>query len=225
MFLGSVDTTYRKDPSKGFLDTMVFTKADSQSPWLLTLEDGYLISIDQAVRYQAMPEDDKGSSPFTAAPPSRAGVDVSKLSSKLAADWQSWADRGVASPTSPFRAESGAWLPGDERQAKANGLSERFTFSADPAIPVYQFAIYPKTDLACTTIDFSETLAYSTAGLVMHQPNDRSNWGGAVAPGDYQEITYQGIVQVCFVIQPSPAEIIAMDTGLWVTGATTKLPG
>ena len=224
-FLGSVDTTYRKDSSQGFLETMVFTRSDRQSPWLLTLEDGYLIPTDRPVRYVAMREDSNGNSePFATAPPSRAGVDVSKLSSELAADWQSWADHGVASPTSRFRAETGAWLPGYESQSKANGLSEHFTFGADPAIKLYQFAIYPTNDLACTVIDYTDTLAYVASGLLMHQPADRSNWGGAIAPGDYQEITYQGVVQVCFVIQPSPAEVIAMDTGLWVTAATGKLP-
>jgi hypothetical protein len=222
-FLGSVLTTYWKDTSRNYVDMLIFIKKDTSSPWQMTLETGYF--TDNADRPEGYGPAGNDEDLFTASAPSLPGFDVRRFPAEFAADWQSWADRGVASHTSRFAFETGGWIPAEEKQLAEAGVSEHYTFTTRAQNPFYEFAVYPDRDLACTNMDYTRTLSYTQAGVLMHQPSGRLTWGKDVPPGDYLQIAYVGLVQVCFQIQPKVGSITEIDTGLWETAGTGILPG
>lgn len=208
----------------GFLGHMVFTRADHESPWVLTLWTGHTISSDSRNPYLAHwdPTDHTvpGNYAFALAPPIPSGLDVPKLPEMLGAELQSWADHGVGIPAMPFADGTGESIRPEVDDWKAHGLTEHIAFHSDPSVFMYQFGLFNDVDLACSALDYAKTLTLSTPGRTMHQPLDQSNWGPMVAPGDYESITYVGVFEPCFYIQPSPEKVVVFSNGLLPTGAT-----
>lgn len=219
-------TTDQQGNPNGFLGHMVFTRADRESPWLVTLWTGHTISSDSPNPYDAHwdPTDHTlpGNYAFALAPPVPAGIDVPKLPEMLGAELQSWVEHGVGIPATPFADGTGKSIRPEVEDWKARGLTEHVAFHSDPSVSTYQFGLFNDVDLACSALDYAKTLTPSTPGRIMHQPLDQSNWGPTVAPGDYESITYVGVYEPCFYIQPSPEKVIVFSNGFLLTGATGK---
>lgn len=231
VFLGIVVTrSQTTDQFEGhpaaFIATMVFTRADSTSAWQLTIWTGYTGAYDfpNPILPHWDPADTTipGTYAFALRPSGRPGLEISRLPAMLAAEWQSWAEHRTGLSASPFSDVSGKSVRGAVDDWSARGVSAHFVFRPDPSVSIYQFGVYTTEELACSALDYAETLMDSTPGGVLHQGAAQSNWGPAIAPGDYGAITYVGVAELCFYIQPSPAKIIVYFNALLDTGAAGK---
>lgn len=232
VFLGSVVTRsqtvdqYQGHPA-AFIANMVFTRSDRSSPWRLAIWSGYTGAYDygnfEIPQWDPTDRMVPGSWSFSLPPPSHPGLNTSRLAATLAADWQSWADRGVGVPSSPFSSVYGQSMRSAVDYWKAKGVTAHWLFRPDPSVGVYEFALFDKNDMACTAVDYEKTLTPGKTSLVFHQGDDQTDWGPALDPGDYQSITFSGVVEVCLYIQPGHAAIEVYTPGLMDTDATGNL--
>lgn len=120
----------------------------------------------------------------------------------LAAYWQQYYISGAA-PASIFA--PGRWttekmqrLLKEVRQfAQDTGIREQTEYFVDlKRDGLYEFAVNGGYDLTCFTVRYS-TVQTRPGGRLLHQDPARDNYGGSLAPGDYQRITTSGLRQTC----------------------------
>jgi hypothetical protein len=163
-------------------------------------------------------------------------VDPRTVPALLAAYWQQYYITG-APPASIFA--PGRWttekmqaLLKTMRQFAADtGIKERTEYFADPRRDgLYEFAVNGGWDLTCFTVRYA-TVQTRPGGRALHQDPGRDNYGGWLAPGDYQQITTTGLRQTCAWVSPVGSQgagvlVMGHEGGdLLSTGVPTRTSG
>lgn len=183
---------------------MVFTRASALAHWMLSLETEYAFGNGSAWVY-ATPESMPGGYDLATSRHNELPVD-------LGAYYQSWADQGVAPPTSPFAPGAfttalGQLQAAEDKTLAAEGEQHRVTYSVDEAQdgnwtvaannerqePSYGWA------LSCGTVRYVAVTTLAPGAAPILQPADRSTWGATLAPGTYTRITQWGLHETCFM--------------------------
>jgi hypothetical protein len=170
----------------GFDELMIITKASAEQTWKLALEvtfDPTLLPSHPALVAPARPAARRGS---TAA---------RRRLSELAAYYQSWFATGGAPNTNVFTPGPGTTIEGAQIAGNEPGVTlQRTPLSATSR--VYAVTLQGGNTLGCGAID-NLTIATPRPGGYLYQPPDRSNWGEALAPGNYAQVRTLVQRQVC----------------------------
>jgi hypothetical protein len=175
---------------------VVFSQAAPEQPWLVAYLGAYGVA-------GPLFTNDGGSS-WTGPPGS-----VPHTLSSVPHAFELWAQQldttGLEPPLPPHMSSDGitSTVVSDAARAHAadqiNGLSDTFSHTLQAVSPVFGT---PSGNLICAAASLTETVT-SKSGDHIVQPQDRSVWTAALAPGTYRTLTEQDEVDSCYLEWPS----------------------
>jgi len=215
------------------LDKLVFTRTSARTSWSLALDS---TSGDEHLTDAPQTDPSGFDQPTPALTGARAPV---QLPAELAGYWRHWAATGTAPPGVAFAAGPLSDARGRQLWARIQsdariGVRDSFTFTADPGRDgVWTFSTstldpngLPSMGwaLTCGSVRAHATSIASDRTHPVIQPEDRSDFGDRVAPGNYSNISSTSLEQVCMLENPGlPAVAVAADGVTTLTVAATPL--
>lgn len=196
------------------VDRLVFTRSAASVPWYLALD----AAVPGAAHITDVPQ--TGNDGFDVpAPANPAALPTGRLGAVLAAYFQHWADAGAAPRGTQVAAGAlsdgaGAALWARIRSDARAGVHDSVAFSA--GAPSWTFATTvldaaglprPGWTETCTTLQDRDLVAPVAAGHPLVQPDDRSTYGGLLAPGSYRSTTVVAVHALCVLEQPGYATL------------------
>ena len=217
-------------PGTVTVDVFVFWRPDASTTWRAALHSF-------GPTHLGVITNPTGSPYLAALPGSRElTVDPKTVPALLAAYWQQYYLTGTP-PESVFAA--GRWttekmqaLVKEVRQFTAQtGIQEQTEYFVDlQRDGLFEFAVNGGWDLTCFTVRYS-LVQIPAAGRVLHQDLARNNYGGWLAPGEYQRVTTTGLRETCAWVPPAGYQgegvlVMGHEGGqLLVTGVPARISG
>lgn len=195
-FFAQVATTASNQPWIAFL---VFTRADSGSPWMLQLMGGYAAQPTDVTA----PAVDAGG--FLTPQAAQPNVDPATVHALLTQYWRFSKDNGKVPPAplwqpGPWTTEFAAALTRDHQGAVAqNGLIGFYAYQAAANGSGYAFPEPQGSEIVCSAIYMQNTYR-PTAGQRITQDAAKRRWGKSVPPGAYREVTQNEIAVPCIEV-------------------------
>lgn len=188
-------------PGTAMVDVFVFLRPDAGTGWRVALHTFGPTRLGVITNPTG--------SPYLRALPGRRDltVDPGMVPALLADYWQQYYVTGT-SPRSVFA--PGRWttekmqaLVNETRQfAAQTGIRDQTEYFVDlKRDGLYEFAVDRGWDLTCFTVRYADV--QTRPGRPLHQDPGRTNYAAALAPGDYQRITTDGLRQTCAWVPPA----------------------
>jgi hypothetical protein len=196
-----------------FVTMAVFTKARSQSPWLVA----YLIRYAGEMK-------ELTSSVVRAAP--SATFPITEVGSQLTRFFTAMATTGVA-PADDNWPQTGS--TGQEVQdylsvkASIQQMGDQQQTMFSPVDNSMAFA-YPDGDIMCGSYSSVSTVTTPPDAPAV-QPDDQSTWGGSLAPGSYTSLTKTGMHLYCFTVDTVASAVTDETNPLSFFGSVYRTTG
>jgi hypothetical protein len=194
-------------------EVMAFSRSSPTTRWQLSLATGWGPSGGKVAELGYPVLDADG---YAAVPDTHTSAAAQVAVRRLASYYQAAKNTGRL-PANPFT--PGFWsdqMAADiaaHRQdaVQRNGLHGHFSYTVDPADPVFQ-VISGSQGMACGVVRFRSVYTGRNGGHP-YQTADLRNWGPELAEGGYKSITVSGVSQTCFFVpvRGGPALVLGGD--------------